>query len=154
MLRMLLMAVVLTSFPVQAAAQSIEGVWQAVEVELRGGPNPGIRPVQPGLLLFTDRHFAWVLDSNTEPRRPVADATDAQIVALLQGVAANAGTYEIEGATIRYFRTVAIDPAAVQPEAQPFERRFRITGDRLETTGTNANGVTTINRYRRVEGGA
>ncbi len=37
------------------------------------------------------------------------------------------------------------------PENATIRRDFRITGNRLETRGTNAAGVTGIIRYRRVE---
>lgn len=133
-------------------AQSIEGIWQIVEVEVQGGPNAGTYPAQGGLLVYGERHFAWVLDLNEEPRPPIESPTDAQMAANLQLFTAVSGTYELDGSTLRYHHRVNVNPAGTLPENLPQVRELtRLTSDRLETIATNADGVTTILRYRRVE---
>ena len=153
--RSLLLLSVLTLIPGVAAAQSIEGVWRLVEREVQGGANPRMESgslIQPGLLIYTEGYFAYLIDNSTEPRPVIEQATDAQIVALINPLAFAAGTYELDGSTISYDRMTNINPNGVLPENQPLVRQLEnLTSNRLETSLTNANGVKTILKYTRVE---
>ena len=63
---------VLALTSVVLAAQSIEGVWRMVEVEVQGGPNPAVytgAQIQPSLFILTEGHFAYLIDNSRE-RRP------------------------------------------------------------------------------------
>ena len=135
---------------VVSSDESIKGVWTLVEREIQGGPNPRIESgsqIQPSLLVYTDRHVMWAFVTGTEPR-PV----DADIGRAAQRYISAGGTYELDGSTLRYTRFVSLHPAAMLPDNQPFERQLvALTSDRLETSGTNADEVTTILRYTRVE---
>ena len=63
-----------------------------------------------------------------------------------------AGTYELDGSSLRYNRIVSIGPARMLPENQPYVRQLvTLTSNRLETATTNSAGVTTILKYARVE---
>lgn len=156
MLRMAVLAISLALLAPQVAlAQSIEGVWRMVEVEVQGGPNPVVfmgEQIQPSLFILTEEHFAYLIDNSREPRPALQDPTDAQIVETIAPLVFAAGTYQFDGSTIRYDRMTAINPNAVLPENQPQVRQIEnLTSNRLETSATNANGVKTILKYTRVE---
>ncbi len=156
MLRIALLAVSLALLaPHVSLAQSIEGVWRLVEREVQGGPNPRMESgslIQPGLLIYTEGYFAYLIDNSTEPRPVLEQPTDAQIVALINPLAFAAGTYQLDGSTLRYDRMTNINPNGALPENQPLVRQLEnLTSNRLETSFTNANGVKTILKYTRVE---
>ncbi len=157
MLRIALLAVSLALLaPQVSVAQSIEGVWRLVEREVQGGPNPRMESgslIQPGLLIYTEGYFAYLIDNSTEPRPVLQQPTDAQIVALINPLAFAAGTYQLDGSTLRYDRMTSINPNAVLPENQPLVRQIEnLTSNRLETSATNQQtGVKTILKYTRVE---
>ena len=136
------------------SGKSIEGVWRMVEREIRGGRNPRIESqIQPSLLIYTEGYFMWALVLGTEPRPLLDDArSDAEIGAVARPYNSAAGTYELDGSTLSYSRIVSISPARMLPENQPYVRRLAaLSSNRLETSATNAAGVTTILRYTRVE---
>lgn len=138
--------------PVLASAQSIQGIWRLVQREVQGGPNAGVYPVQGGILVYGRTHFAWALDMAPQSRPVRESPSDAQVVEAIQFYTSTAGTYQLNGKEIRYQRTVNLAPAGMQPENQPQVRQVRsLTQDRLETSGTSADGITTILRYERVE---
>ena len=156
MLRIAVLAVTLALLAPQVAlAQSIEGVWRMVEVEVQGGPNPAMftgAQIQPSLFILTEGHFAYLIDNGRERRPARQDPTDAQIVEAIAPLAFAAGTYQFDGSTLRYDRMVGINPNAVLPENQPQVRQVEnLTSNRLETSATNANGVKVILKYTRVE---
>ncbi len=156
MFRIVLLTVSLALLaPQVSVAQSIEGVWRLVEREVQGGPNARIESgslIQPGLLIYTEGYFAYLIDNSTEPRPVIEQATNAQIVASINPLAFAAGTYQLDGSTLRYDRMTNINPNGVLPENQPLVRQLEnLTSNRLETSLTNANGVKTILKYTRVE---
>ena len=155
MRRFVMMMAVILLTPVLLSAQSgqsIQGMWRLVEREVQGGPNEGVYPVQGGILVYGTSHFAWALDMAPEERPVFEEPTDAQVVESIQFYTSTAGTYELDGRTIRYHRTQNLNPVGTLPENQPQVRQVRnLTRNRLETAGTNADGVTTILRYQRVE---
>ncbi len=133
-----------------AAREALQGVWTLVAIEIRGGPNPRVEfgsQIQPSLLIYTEGYVMWAFVTGTEPR-PV-DATIGE--AARQYISAG-GTYELDGSTLRYHRFVSLYPGAMVPANQPLVRELvTLTATSLETSGTNANGVTTILRYTRLE---
>lgn len=147
-----LVTALLVIFTSTAEAQSIQGIWRLTGAEIRGGPDAGAIENQGGLLVYGEDHFVWVLDLNEDPRpTPAEDASDSQIVEVLQGFTAVAGTYELDGKTIRYSWDTAVNPANVA-QNQPQERDLlELTGDRLVTGVTDEEGVTTTLVYERVE---
>ena len=157
MLRIALLAVSLALLAPQVSlAQSIEGVWRGTEVEVVGGPNAGVTQLtNPRLLIYTEGYFMWsfVFGQDARPMLPPpAETSDALFGQVAQQYGSTAGTYTRDGATITYNRLIALIPNQMVPENQPLVREIRtLTSNRLETTGTNAAGVTTINKYTRVE---
>ena len=63
-----------------------------------------------------------------------------------------AGTYIRDGASLTYNRLISLIPNQMAPENQPQQREIRmLTRRRLETQATNADGVTFVLIYTRVE---
>ena len=156
MWRLLAVVTVLFVTPIASSAQSIEGVWKMVERETRGGANARIESgpqIQPSYLIYTDGYFMWSFLTGTEPRPFLGQSpTDAELIAVWQQYNTAAGTYELKDRTLTYTRLVTLDPALMLPVNQPLLRQLIVlTSDRLETSFTDADGVTTILKYTRVE---
>lgn len=148
----MVMALGLMTTPVPGSAQSIQGVWRLMEREVQGGPDAGVYEVQGGILVYGDSHFIWALDMSPDPRPVYESPNDSEVVESIQMYTSTAGTYELSGREIWYHRVVNLNPNGMLPENQPQVREVkRLSADRLETSGTNPDGVTTILRYQRVE---
>ena len=139
-----------SEFGLVSAGLSIEGVWTLVEREIRGGPNPRVESgsqIQPSLLIYTERYVMWAFVTGTDVR-PV----DATIAGAASRYISAGAAYELDGSTIRYHRFVSLHPGAMLPANQPLVRELvALTATSLETSGSNADGVTTILRYTRLE---
>lgn len=85
-----------------SAQQSIQGVWQAVELTITGpsARTVTIREPRPNLIIFTARHYSRVEDQSEKPRSVLADpakATADELRATWGPFVAEAGTYELGG---------------------------------------------------------
>jgi hypothetical protein len=101
-----------------ASAQGkLEGVWKITEVTLTGPNTRTITNPQPGLFIFTKKHYSMMMITGEKPRPdlPQKDATDAQKVATWTPFTANAGTYEVKGAVLTFHPTVAKNPNGMAP---------------------------------------
>jgi hypothetical protein len=167
------LVLVVQSSPLPAQTpESLQGVWRPVSRTIPATTNPGDRsdpfahvPVgtqtnlQPGLMIFTARHYSRTTDTATTPRPTTPDATPGKAtVEELQArwgpFQANAGTYELSGNTLTLRLMVSKDPATQR--GGTFARlTVKIDGDRLWLTpienaaGRIVAGVTT--EYVRVE---
>lgn len=154
MLRSLMFLAILAATPLTASSQSLKGVWLGTSQRTIGGPNNGqVIAVQPRLLIYTDAFYSYAFIMGTEPRATLSDSpSDTAVAAAMQPYNASTGTYMRDGSTIKYDQIVTPNPNAMLPENQRFDREIRmLTADRLETQATDANGVTTVLIYRRVE---
>ncbi len=156
MLRSVIVVGVLLVTPMLASAQSLEGVWRGTRMVVEGGQNAGTisgSDVQPRLLFYTQDHYSLLFVNGTEARPLIPqDPTDADLVAAWGPLTAQAGTYELSGSTITYHIVVAKSANGMLPQNSTYSREFRIDGNTLVTSGTNAAGtVTTTFTYRRVE---
>ena len=97
---------------------SIQGVWRPVSRSIPATTNPGDRsdpfahvPVgtqtnlQPGLMIFTAKHYSRTTDTATIPRPTTQEATPGkatveELLARWGPFQANAGTYELSGSTL------------------------------------------------------
>jgi hypothetical protein len=139
----------------QSTVPGLEGAWRVVEVEVSG---PGARTVespQPGLLLFTGRHYSYTFVTSDGPRPPLppGPATAEALATLWNPFTANAGTFEVSGSTMTRRPLVAKSPDAMAPGAFN-QYTFRLTADTLwiTTTATETGPVrnpSTV-RYQRV----
>ena len=116
--------------------QTIDGVWKPVEVVADSGASRGrhTTDVQPGLLVFTRRHYSMMFVQGFAPRAiPSASATDEQVGLLFIPFTANAGTYQRTDSTITFTPTVAKHPAVMA--GGPFTVQLRVKGDTLWARG-------------------
>ena len=129
-------ALLTTPLSALAAGKGLEGVWKVTDVVVTGA-NPITNPKpQASVYIFTHGHYSQVADTSREPRTSVtfkdpASPTDAEKLAKYQEWApfgAQAGTYELKGATLIRHPIVAKNVAALTP---PGESEIKITGDTL-----------------------
>ena len=152
MLRVLILAVLMLVSPALASAQSLKGVWLGVFQLTIGGPNDGqlTEFTQQRYLIYTDAFFNYTFPGEGE--RPTGDISDAQFLEWAQQYISVGGTYIRDGFTIRYNRRATLGPNGSSPENQPQVREIRtLTANRLVTQATNADGVTTLLIYNRIE---
>ena len=129
--RMISAVVLLATVVISAAAQtepSIQGVWRNVERVIPASKTAGDRSdpfahvpvgtqtnVQPGLLIFTKRHYSRTTDTAVQPRPSQGYAVPAmptieELQARWGPFAANAGTYELSGNTLTLHLIVSKEP--------------------------------------------
>ena len=119
--------------------QRIEGAWKPVEVVVDSGPDRGrhTTDVQPGLLIFTKRHYSMTFVQGFKARSlPSDNTTNEQLAQLFVPFTANAGTYRHTGSTVTLSPTVAKNPAVM--DGKPISVTVRIKGDTLWATPTGA----------------
>ena len=129
----------------QSKRESIQGVWQAVEVTITG---PGARTIaipqpRPNLTILTARHYSQIHDDAERPRPVLADVTKAsadELRAAWGPFAGDAGTYEVTGNVITMRPVVAKNPAVMAPGAF-ISYSYTLDGDTLRVTQQrNQNG--------------
>jgi len=125
----------------QAAPPGLQGAWRVVEIEVSG---PGARTVespQPGLLLFTGRHYSYTFVTSDTPRPPLppGPATAEILATVWNPFTANAGTFEVSGSTMTRRPIVAKNPDAMAPGAFN-EYSFHLSADTLWMTTTATEG--------------
>jgi hypothetical protein len=182
MLTLLLMAGVIASAPQDQRAQqaapddqlhrAIQGVWRNIARVIPATTTPGDRldpfghvpvgtqtDVQPGLLIFTVKHYSRTTDIAVQPRPTTGYAIPGQptleeLQARWGQFAANAGTYELAGDVLTLRVIVSKEPR--DQAAGGFARlRVQLENGILSLTpierpeGRIAAGVTS--RYARVE---
>jgi hypothetical protein len=119
--------------------ESLQGVWQAVEVTVTG---PGARTItipepRPNLIIVTEKHYSRVEVHSGEPRPILADMAKAsadELRAAWGPFVGEAGTYEVtDGNLITMRPLVAKNPAAMAPGAFT-TYSYRLDGDTLWVT--------------------
>jgi hypothetical protein len=105
----------------QSKRESLQGVWQAVEVTVTG---PEARTItipepRPNLIILTARHYSRVEIHSEAPRPVVADVAKAsagELRAVWGPFVGEAGTYEVAGGNTLTMRPlVAKNPALMAP---------------------------------------
>jgi hypothetical protein len=101
----------------QAPIAKLQGVWKVVEVKTTGPNAATYANPQPGLVIFTAKHYSIMRVLSSEPRPdPPADtskATAAELLAVWGPLQANTGTYEIAGDKLTMHPMVAKNPAVM-----------------------------------------
>jgi len=119
-----------------ALGQSIEGVWKPVVITIDSGASRGrhTTDVQPGLMIFTKRHYSMLFVQGFAPRPQLSDnATDQELGRVYAPFTANAGTYQRNDSTITFTPTVAKVPSVMSGQGFIFPVRAR--GDTLWIVG-------------------
>lgn len=101
-----------------SAQQSIQGVWQGVEITLTGpaARTITIREPRPNLIIITPRHYSRVEDQAEKPRPALADAAKAsadELRAAWGPFVGEAGTYELTGDNLITMRPIVSKNPAV-----------------------------------------
>ena len=153
---MLRRALVITSFATvsavmsvqaQSARPSVQGTWTLAEVVTTGANAATNSNPQPGLYIFTNRHYSLVSVTSTQPRPNVPPAktpgklTDAEKVArydMWSPLTAQSGTYEIKGTTLTTRPLVAKNVGVMTGPASVAE--FKLEGNTLWLTTKSAAG--------------
>ena len=120
------------------AKQSLQGVWQTVEVTFTG---PGARTItipepRANLLIVTGKHYSRVEIHAEGPRPILADADKAtadDLRAAWGPFFAEAGTYEVAGNLMTMRPIVAKNPAAMVRGAYR-TYTFKLAGDTIWVT--------------------
>ena len=143
--------IVSTSTPV--LGQSLRGVWKPIQVVVDSGPDRGrhTTDVQPGLLIFTKRHYSMTQVQGFKARLVPSDsASDEELGRSFLPFTANAGTYQRSDSTITFSPTVAKHPA-VMAAGRKLTFVARLKGDTLwaHLTGRGASTTWTWIRVER-----
>ena len=157
-----LAAIVLASSVAVVARQgnspSIVGVWRVSEVTFTGPNARKLTNPQPGLRIFTQRHYSINEVTAEKPRAELPDApaqgTEKQLAEAFGPFTGQAGTYEIRGNEITTRPIAAKNPNAMRSTVSN-TLTFVVDGKTLTITAkANQNGPianpTTI-RLTRVE---
>ena len=121
---------------------SIQGVWRVTERTTTGPTGATNKSPQPGLWIFTAKHYSTVSDNSLTPRpageivAPTPKLTDAQMIAAYQQwapVTANAGSYEVTGTTLN-LRPVVAKASGLQMNKTGLSYQFQIDGTSLVLT--------------------
>jgi hypothetical protein len=160
---------VLTLSGVVGLAQSkpsIQGVWRRAEVTVTNpNPAPGAFPkgthtnVQPGLLIFTAKHYSSANDVGAKPRPKTPFKVDGkptaeEMLAAWDPFQANSGTYELTGTTLTVRPIVAKNPVlqaggSIRYTVKHDGNNLWLTAIENSATGKFANAATV--KYTRVE---
>ena len=131
-----------------STSQTIQGVWKVTELVRTGANATKNSNPQPSLYIFTARHYSTIAVNGTNARAPVPEfknpdkPTDAEKVAMYdmwEPVAANSGTYEINGTTLTRRPLVARNVGVMTASFSRSEE-FSLQGNTLVLTLKSAAG--------------
>lgn len=101
-------------------APSIVGVWRVAEVTTTGPNASTTRRPQPGLYIFTGKHYSFARVAAMTPRQDLPDASKATAAELRgvwgdDGFVSNSGTYQLAGTLVTTHPVVAKNPTLMKP---------------------------------------
>lgn len=126
--------------------ESIQGVWQAVEVTITG---PGARTItlpepRKNLTILTARHYSRVEDQSEKPRPVLADPAKAsadELRAAWGSFVGEAGTYELTSGNLITMRPIVSKNPAVMGPAVFITYTYKRDGNTMWVTQQrNQNG--------------
>jgi hypothetical protein len=125
------------------ASRGLEGAWRIAEVTTTGPNARTIQKPQPGLYLFTARHYSITREDSARgpDTAPRPEQTADQLRAVLR-FSAQAGTYTVTGNQVRLERIAALAGPNMLPGNFALNT-FRLQGDTLWITNT-ANQTGTV----------
>jgi hypothetical protein len=118
------------------ATEDLQGAWRVTEVSAGPGGRTLTSP-QPGLLLFSGRHYSYTFVTSEVPRPalPPGMSSPEVLLAAWNPFTANAGTFEVSGNIMTRRPVVAKSPDAMGPGIFN-EYSFRLVADSLWMTPT------------------
>ena len=140
---LVIMLTVVAAFAQSKTGQTpLQGVWRVAEVTTTGPNASTTRNPQPGLYIFTGKHYSIVTVTSPTPRpdlpQDTGKATAAQLNAVWGPLTANSGTYEVTGSTITT-RPIAAKNPAVMATGNFSTSSFKVEGNTLTLTTTVVN---------------
>jgi hypothetical protein len=117
----------------------IEGVWKVTEIVVTGANASNVANPQPGLIIFTQKHYSVMWVPGNQPRSLFKgeDPTDQEKIAAYDSFVANSGTYELAGATLTLHPMVARSPNFMAGGVSKVQ--MRIEGTTLWLTQKNTD---------------
>ena len=131
-----------------SAAGSLEGVWKIMETVTTGAGAATITNPQPSLIIVTKGYYSVLSVQGAEPRPQFAPPkdpnklTDAEKIARYEQwsrFTANAGTYEVKGATL-IRRPLVAKNETVMARNSSFASEFKLDGNTLWVTTKSEAG--------------
>jgi hypothetical protein len=138
----------------EAQATPLQGAWKIVRMSLTAGEQPSFSQyTQPGLVLFTARHYSLMYVEGNEPRQMFRDPfrpTDAEKVDAFDTFVGHSGTYSLEDSIVVMQVEIAKVPNLAGPELRSTFARFayQIAGDTLRLTRRTPRGAFTMQLIR------
>lgn len=140
------LVVVGIAFPGSAQAQSLKGVWRVVEVTDADG-KVNAKP-EPGLYIFTDRHYS--IQRVTQPRGPLPEKPTEKDTATAFGpYTANSGSYQVKGTQLMTQPIVAKNPNVMTGKGATSELKME-SANVVYITGGGPAGNQTV-KLQRIE---
>jgi hypothetical protein len=129
-----LLAGVLPSLPLAQSPSALQGAWQVVEVTTTGPAGATNSRPQPGLYLFTARHYSIVSVLGQQARpgfKDPANVTGEEALAIWTPLQAQSGTYEVGSGSLSLLPLVAKNPSVMRGGRKPDVYAFTLQGDSL-----------------------
>lgn len=140
--------------PVSRAAEPLHGAWRVIQSSLTTGETKTTNASpQPGLVLFTDRHYSLMYVEGQLPRKPFTDPirpTDAEKLEAYETFVGHSGTYSVSDSLIAMEVVISKWPNLMGTELRTSFARFayRIGGDTLRLTRRSPRAVFTMTLLR------
>jgi Lipocalin-like domain len=111
--------------------KSIEGVWKVTEIVVTGEDAVNVPSPQPGLIIFTEKHYSVMWIPGNQPRTLFKgeSPTNEEKIAAYDSFVANAGSYEVTGETLTLHPVVSRSPNFMAGGSA--KNQFRIEGTTL-----------------------
>lgn len=139
----------------QIQPTALAGAWRIEEDITTGSVARTIKDPQPGLYLFTGKHYSMLYIDSGNPRPETKPgSSDSELVASWRPVQAQSGTYEISGTTLTVHPVVAKETGAMTPGSY-FKYSFKLEGSTLELTQIGSSRGPAAHpwtrRFKRIE---
>lgn len=129
---------------------SFRGAWRVVSMSLTGDDRTTTNDSpQPGLVLFTERHYSIMYVEGGEPRKPFTDPlgpTDAEKLDAYNTFVGHAGSYTVSDSVIAMQVLISKSPSLMGSELGRTFMRFahQVTNDTLRLTRRSPRGAFTM----------
>ena len=140
--------------PVPRSAEPLHGAWRIIQSSLTTGETKTTNASpQPGLVLFTDRHYSLMYVEGQLPRKPFTDPirpTDAEKLEAYETFVGHSGTYSVSDTLIAMEVVISKWPNLMGTELRTSFARFayHIGGDTLRLTRRSPRAVFTMTLLR------
>lgn len=138
MLKQIAVLLTFVLVPSTLSAQSkspIAGAWRVAEVTSTGSNSWTNSRPQPGLYLFTAKHYSIVRVLSDDPRPDEPEDSEKATAAALRAawgpLQAQSGTYEVVGGTLNLLPVITKRPQAMKAGTRPAVYTFSVQGNTL-----------------------